>query len=157
MPCCHKFVWIHGRSPSHMLYIAFLPQMAFCFPLILPFCFPHTLPSFPFLSFLAIHLWYLSITLTLSVDWTVTKLVFSCHSKFHFCGVKLVFILHSAVLLRGMGKSNTSAIWRENTYGRTQNLYVLRDLACYSCSQHNWISQECLIHSCCRNKSKIFD
>ena len=40
----------------------------------------------------------------------------------------------------------------ENTYGRTQNLYVLRDLARHSCSQHNSISKECLIHSCCQKK-----
>lgn len=108
-------------------------------------------PPFSFAFFFAIHLWYLSLTLTLSVGcWTVTKLVFSCHLKFSFCGVKLVFTLYSAVILRGWTRATQVPSGGENTYGRTQNLYVLRDLACHSCSQYDTISKECLIHSCCK-------
>jgi hypothetical protein len=104
-----------------MLYVAFLPQVAFCFPL--------TLPS-PF----SVLLCHSPLVLVIDID---PECRLNSHKIGVFLPFKIVFILHSAVILRGVGKSNTSAIWRGNKNGRAQNVYVLRDIAGHFCSQHN--------------------
>jgi hypothetical protein len=57
-----KNLWINDRSPSYVPYVALLLPDGTCVPLT---------PFFP----LFLHFWSRSLTLTLSAEWTVKKLV----------------------------------------------------------------------------------
>lgn len=109
MISCHKFLLIRGRSPSHVPYVVFLTPGDFCIPRAVFF--------FPFLSFFAFYLRCLSLTLALRAQTEQShNWCFAYHSKFHFCGVWLGSNLCRAVIVRGEGKSNTCAIWRQERY-----------------------------------------
>ena len=90
---------------------------------LLPSC---SLPvSFPF--FLAFHFWCLSLNLMLSADRTFTKLVFSMPFNIPFLCVPSEICVSRAVVLRGEGKSDTSA------YIDGTNVYMVEQKLCTCC------------------------
>lgn len=48
----------------------------------------------------------------------------ACHSKFHFCAVRMGIDVPSTTVLKGKSKSDTSAIWRA-VHAIERKLYVL--------------------------------
>ena len=74
--CCHKFLWIHRKSPSQVLYVAFLPPDDACADLALPSSLP--------LTFCPCYWVWPWVQTEQSQNWC-----FACHSKFCSCGVWL--------------------------------------------------------------------
>jgi hypothetical protein len=141
MISCHKFLWIHGRSSSHGPYVAFLTPDGICIPLGV--CF------FPFLSILPF-----------TFDPCHFPWPWECRLNSHKIGV-LLAIQNSVSVGSDLGSifiglwywegrarvTHVPSAGRKDTYGRTQNLFVLRYFACCFHSQHTWISKEQLISS----------
>jgi len=48
-----------------------------------------------------------------------------CHSKFRFCGVRMGVNVPGTTVLKGKGKSDTSAIWRMETCDSAEAVYLM--------------------------------
>ena len=60
----------------------------------------------------------------------------ACHSKFRFCGVRMGISVSGTTVLKGKGKSDTSAIWIVETCDRAEAICLMIFYSSFTFSAH---------------------
>ena len=65
-----------------------------------------------------------------------SALCLACHSKFRFCGVRMGIDVPGTTVLKGKGKSYTTAIWRAETCDRAEAVCFMMFYSSFTFSAH---------------------